>query len=152
MSCGQSYKASTSVNYDSRVVNVSNLLVLTILGGLVIYGRKMCIRLTTGHSTGQFSSHLERFKRLGDGHTQLSGAAWVYHPEVPGSNNKCNIYVFSIFTVEIDIIRVFVIGLYQEQNQGRGQTACIKNIIRIQNVEIAQIRTNAVYICYAKHV
>ena len=30
-SCGQSYKASTLVNYDSRVVSKSNLLVITTL-------------------------------------------------------------------------------------------------------------------------
>ena len=29
MTCGQSYKASTIVIYESRVVNVSNLLVIT---------------------------------------------------------------------------------------------------------------------------
>ena len=29
---GQSYKASTLVNYDSRVVSISNLLVITTLG------------------------------------------------------------------------------------------------------------------------
>ena len=39
-SCGQSYKASTLVNYDSRVESISNLLV-------VIYDRKMFIRLAT---------------------------------------------------------------------------------------------------------
>ena len=30
-SCGQSYKASTLVNYNSRVVTISSLLVITTL-------------------------------------------------------------------------------------------------------------------------
>ena len=29
--CGQSYKAPTSINYDHRVENISNLLVITTL-------------------------------------------------------------------------------------------------------------------------
>ena len=33
---GQSYKASTSINYDSRVVNISNLQVVNISNLLVI--------------------------------------------------------------------------------------------------------------------
>ena len=31
VTCGQSYKASTLVNYDSRVVSISNLLVIRTL-------------------------------------------------------------------------------------------------------------------------
>ena len=38
LTCGQSYKASTSVNYNSRVINISQFL--------VIYKRKM-LRLST---------------------------------------------------------------------------------------------------------
>ena len=57
MICGQSYKASTLINYDSRVVGISNLLVNTSLESqftskyesrVVIYERKMFIILATG--------------------------------------------------------------------------------------------------------
>ena len=43
---GQSYKASMNVNYGSRVVNISNLQVITNL--VVFYERKIFIRLATG--------------------------------------------------------------------------------------------------------
>ena len=39
--CGQSYKASMLVNYDSRVISISNLLV--IITRAVIFERKMFI-------------------------------------------------------------------------------------------------------------
>ena len=47
VSSGQSYKAPTSVNYDSRVVNMSNLSVISTLVRVIIYARKIIIRLTT---------------------------------------------------------------------------------------------------------
>ena len=45
LACGQSYKASTLVHYDSRVISISNLLEITTR--VVIYERKMFIRLAT---------------------------------------------------------------------------------------------------------
>ena len=45
LACGQSYKASTLVHYDSRVISISNLLEITTR--VVINERKMFIRLAT---------------------------------------------------------------------------------------------------------
>ena len=48
VSSGQSYKTSTIVIYDSRVVPDWKIPHITTLGRVVIYERKMFIRLATG--------------------------------------------------------------------------------------------------------
>ena len=96
MNCGQSYKASTIVFYESRVVNVSNLLVITTTNKIGHWTHfpnlgknRICLVLGNGCCTvGRAVASKTRGPQIESSHRQT-----LYHPYTVNCIEKTKIKI-----------------------------------------------------------